>query len=336
MSEIVLTLIPTVAIGVCIFALVDAVVRRLKRQFAQHPMSWLGFLGPILLYHPESKLLSFIAGCAIAVPTWYALYRRTQKTQPQLRPEALLLEFCSPSTTAVAGGLSAVFLALSLYCIGFLGDDDYWTKVGVWKLFAFPYVGGAILASVRRRIRLRRPDPVWVPYVFKRRLDGSGVWAEGQGLWMDEVVLPIVITPVLWLGLAEVDLGWSGFFMFGLALPTYGFYFAWTFANRFWLRLVGVIDRAREMQFIAYELLISQQAMARWMGEIAVEWRDGGYVASGILPRRSDVTFLKRSLEQLAESVDVSGVTIVPELQPNPWFQLALIRQKRRNLQRAS
>src|SRR5690606_3779120 len=126
--------------------------------------------------------------------------------------------------------------------------------------------------------------PVWVPYFFRRRLDGSGVWAEGEGFWWDEILLPIVSTPFLWAGLTTIDLGWEALFMFGLVMPSVALYLLWSFVDRFWLRLVGVIDRTQEMEFLAYESLISQPEMAKWMGEVVVEWIDGGFVATGMLP----------------------------------------------------
>lgn len=336
MTEFLFAVIPALIFGICIFGFMDAYFRRRAGEFSQNPVSWLGLLGALLALEPMSKLTYLLVGLVLAGPLWYFLYERSKITQPHSHPEALLLEFCTPGSIALSGGLSAILMALFLYSLGILGNVAFWIDAGVWKLIFLPFVGGSLSALVRRVVRVRKPVPIWVPYVFRRRLDGSGVWAEGKGLWVDEIILPIVITPFLWAGLLLVEPGWSGIFMFSLFLPTIGFYLVWAFLNRFWLRLVGMIDRKREMQFMAYELLIGRDSLAQWMGEIVVEWNGTGYVVAGLLPGHPELMLLKRSLESVSDQVDVSNVNLVSGLRPNPWFQLALIRKKRSGLQPAS
>lgn len=322
---------PSALFGIFIFGLLDNLIRRSKGEPGQHPIGWIGLLAILLILDPLSKLSNLLVGMLIAGPLWYLLYRYSKRAQPFAHPETLLLEFCTAGSIAFAGALSGLVVALYLYSLGLLQGTRFWQEVGIWKLLVVPVIGGAILGIVRRSLRRRWPRPVWVPYVYRRRLDGSGTWGEGMGLWMDEILLSVAVTPFLALTLMMVDPGWLALFMFTLALPSFFFYIFWEFLNGFWLRLIGVVNRRREMLFMAYEALLKRSALARWLGEIAIEWRDDHYIVKGLLPAIPVRTGVKQCLENTGKSADVTEVDIDPNLEPNPWFQLALIRQQRGN-----
>jgi len=335
MVELVLSVIPAMIFGVCSFATIDAIVGRRRRKHAPNPLAWLALAGYLFALDPGSKISYLAAGLAIAGLVWYTLYRGAKKRQPRSHPEALLLEFCVPGSVALAGALSALFIALYLYSLGLLGDVEYWSAAGAWKLIAFPFAGGAIVALLRRGIRRWKPAPVSMPYGVRWGMGDSHTWAEGKGLWLDEIILPVVLTPFLWAALQSVDLGWSSFFIFGLVFPTAAFYFLWGFVDRFWLRLVGVVDRRLEMDFLAYEALISEPDLAQWLGDLVVAWNGDGFVVSGALPGRQELARVRKALEELAPNVDVSEVSFQPELIPNPRLQLALAKRRRRLQQSA-
>lgn len=311
-------------------ALWDTWVRRRRGEREQHPLPWLGLFALLLVLEPLEKVAGLFPGGVTGALAWAALAHAARvRKRERSHPEALLLAFCTPGSIAVAGGVAATAVALYVYALGILEEPSFWLEKGAWKLAVYPFIAGAVMAWLRRAIRRRWPQPVWVPYTYQRGMGGEGRWAEGLGLWMDETLLPLAATPFLAYALGHINIGWLSLFMFTLVGPTLVAYILWTFFNRFFLMRLGNVVERTEMIYLAFEALISHPRIARWVGELVLEWEEGMFRVRGAVPEAPDRAVIKETLERLGAPADVAGVSVDPNLLPNPWLERALARSGR-------
>ena len=331
MARFLLEFLSVLLIAVYFYALIRGFSR--WRQFPHRTslLWWGGLVAVLFAINPASRIFTVPAAALIA----YGVWRRT-RSLPRFEddPGPLILRFCTRGSVMLAGGLAGLMIAVLLYTLGLLQSPEYWSRQSAGRaveVVIFSFAFGAILGFARQRIRAAWPRPVFVPHSFVP--GGNALQTqEGQGFWADELILPLAATPFLWYALVQVHSGWSAVFIFGLALPTFGFYLLWTFFHTAWLRWIGVVNERDRAVFQAYEVLIKDQFVQPWLGDVIVEFdpRANRYEVTGTLPGTQELATVRKRLREIGGAEVSDSVRIDPELIPNPWYQQAIEKRERR------
>jgi len=317
------------------FGLIDGVIEWVARRRSV-PLGWAALVVlPLALSFEAIWPLFFAAGCLGAVG--FHLARRRLKHQSD--PESLLLFFCSRLSTVLSGAVAGLTIALFFFSAGLLDLWELWNPARLGALVAAGAGGGALLGWLRKAIRSRWPEPLIagsgtrVANVATARGAAISAPFTSGGFWIDEVILSVVATPFLWAGLSEIHPMWHLIFLYGwIFLPTLLIYMIWAGVHTAWLRWAGVIDPKDRRLYEAYEVLMSDDYVQQWLGEISVDYdpKAHRYYVTGVLPRSHHLATVKTRLGAIGgASVDVSGVRIDPDLLPNARLELALSRSRR-------
>lgn len=319
------------------FGLIDGVRLWVSRRRSV-PIGWLALVGlPLALSFDAIRPLFFAAACLGALG--YHLFRRFLKYQND--PDTLLLFFCSPGSTAISGAIAGLTIALFLFAAGLLDQWELWGPIQLFHLLWGSTVGGAVLGLLRKAIRRRWPEPLWIgnaartsPAVATARGAAISAPFSTGGFWVDEVVLAVLCTPVLWGVLSSIHPMWHLIFLYGwVFLPTLVIYMFWASIHTAWLRWAGNISAKDRHLFTAYEVLMTDDHVQRWLGELSIDYdpRDHRFTVSGTVPQSHVLSTIRTRLGVIGGAgVDVSGVRIDPDLLPNARLELALSRRRRR------
>ena len=283
------------------FYLVDGVVAWRQRGQPTPVLFWVLVLLIAAVRLSRLALAAFPLSLLLGGATWFFGHGRRQFVELS---DPLLLRFASRISVAVSGSLAGFTVLFGFFTL--FGVTD-WGVVGL----AIPasIVLGAALGLAKKFIRKRWPE---------RLGEGSAGLAQGGIFYMDELLA--LIAGLLSLPLLG-EMAIAGPF-FPIAV-----YFAWSFLQMAWLRWVGAVDESRRMEAQACEVILCDDYLATWLGELKLDYqRDTKrYVVSGTLPSRGLLATLKTRLGSVeGAGVDVSGVRIDPESKPDPRKQVAL------------
>lgn len=318
------------------FGLIDGVVEWVNRR-RSIPIGWAALVAlPLALSFEAIWPLFFVAACAAALG--YHVARRHLKHQSD--PESLLLFFCSDLSTAVCGAIAGMTIAFFLFAAGLLDQWDRWGVVDMFHLVWVSAIGGALAGMARKTIRRRWPEPLLVGNA--RRTNPGVATARGAaiaapftsgGFWVDEVILALVGTPLLWGVLSSIHPMWHLIFLYGwIVLPTLVIYMFWASIHTAWLRWAGFIKERDRYLFTAYEVLMTDDHVQRWLGELTIDYdpKAHRFIVSGAVPRSHLLGSIRTRLGAIGgAAVDLSSVRIVPDLMPNARLELALSRRRR-------
>ncbi len=333
MSIVLLEAFSVLTISVILYALINGVARwKRDKQARSLLLVWIGLIGVLFALNPGSRLFTLPLSLVIAYVCWH--YTKTKRLN-RGEPATLLLQFCNYRSVALSGAFAGLMIVSLLYTWGFLQTEDFWQREGIGRAvsaLANALIAGAALGVLRKYTRLKWPRSLLVPYTFSP--DSNAVQThEGEGFKVDELFMPLIVTPFLWLFLSEIHPGWSTIFLFGLMLPSFGFYLLWAFFHTAWLRWIGVVNSAERAVYDAYEVLIKDQSIQPWLGGVFIEFDSerGAYVVSGTLPGYQEKATIRRRLLEIegARGVHDDAVRLDDELTPNPWYERAIERRRR-------
>lgn len=324
-------------LAVAWFGLIDGVIEWIGRRRTA-PLGWAALVAAPLALSFDAIWPLFVAAACGGAGAYHLLRRRLKR---QRDPESLLLYFCSDASIATCGAAAGVVIALFLFTAGLLDQWEYWGAIRMAQLIWVPAIAGALLGLARTRIRRRWPMPLLVGN--PGRAMGEASTAKGAalagplgagGLWVDEVVLSLAATPLLWGALSEVHPMWNLIFLYGWAvLPSLVLYMFWAAVHTAWLRWVGVMNQTDRYLYEAYEVLIYDDHVQRWLGELELDYDPVAhrYTVGGAVPRSHLLTSIQTRLSAIdGAGVDVSQVRVVPDLMPNARLELALARRRKR------
>lgn len=318
------------------FGLIDGVRLWIARRRGV-PIGWIAMVFlPLALSLEAIRPLFFAAGCVAALA--YHLLRRFLKYQDD--PDTLLLFFCSYGSVAASGAIAGLTIALFLFAANLLDSWTLWRPLQIFHLVWVSVVWGALLGILRKVIRRRWPEPLGIgnaarfnPHVATAR--GAAVSAPFSvgGFWVDEVILAVVSTPILWGILSSIHPMWHLIFLYGwIVMPGLVIYMFWAAIHTAWLRWAGYINPVDRHLYTAYEVLMTDDYVQRWLGEISVDYDPQAhrFTVTGTVPRSDVVATIRTRLKAIGKAaVDTSAVSIEPGLLPNPRLELALSKRRR-------
>ena|GEM_PF-3378691 len=328
--------IALIYLAVAWFGLIDGVVEWANRR-RRAPLGWVALVVAPLAVSFEAVWPVFFAAACAAAAGYHGLKGRLKH---QDDPEALLLFFCSDASIAACGAVAGLMSALFLFTAGMLDQWEAWSAGKLFHLIWVPAAWGALFGVARKRIRRRWPEPLWTgnagqPVVGVTTPQGAAIarpFSSG-GIWLDEVVLSLAATPLLWGLLSSVHPMWNLLFLYGwIVLPSLVIYMFWAAAHTAWLRWAGAIDRTDRYLFAAYEVLMTDDHVQQWIGELSLDYDAGAhrFVVRGAVPRSHLLSSIRTRLSAIdGAGVDLAGVDVVPDLMPNARLELALSRRQR-------
>lgn len=140
-------------------------------------------------------------------------------------------------------------------------------------------------------------------------------------------------TPFFWGSLSSIHPMWHLIFLYGwIFLPSLVIYMVWAAVHTAWLRWAGAIETKDRHLFAAYEVLMSDDHVQQWLGELSLDYdpKAHRFRVSGTLPRSHLLASIRTRLGAIAgAAVDLTGVRIDPDLLPNARLELALARRRR-------
>lgn len=324
-------------LAVAWFGLIDGVTRWAGRRRGI-PIGWTALVVlPLALSYDAIRPLFFAAACVAALG--YHLLRRRLKHQDD--PETLLLFFCSYGSVAASGAIAGLTIALFLFAASLLDGWSLWQPVQIVHLLWVSAAWGAAYGIARKAIRRRWPEPLGAGYV--PRFNPEVATARGAaisapfgtgGFWVDELLLALVGTPFLWGTLSSIHPMWHLIFLYGwLFLPALVIYMFWAAVHTAWLRWTGSVDPTERSLFAAYEALMTDDYVQRWLGEISLDYDPGAhrFAVTGTVPSSAVLATIRTRLKAIGEAaVDVSHVRVDPTLMPNARLELALSKRRGR------
>lgn len=319
------------------FGLIDGVTRWVARRRGV-PIGWTVLVAlPPAFSLDAIRPLFFAAACVAAL----AYHRLRRHLKHQDEPETLLLFFCSYGSVAASGAVAGLTIALFLFAANLLDSWNLWRPIQIVHLLWVSAAWGALFGVVRKAIRRRWPEPLGAGYI--PRFNPEVATAKGAavsapfgvgGFWVDEIILAVVSTPLLWGVLSSIHPMWHLIFLYGwLFLPALVIYMFWAAIHTAWLRWAGSIDPIDRNLYTAYEALMTDDYVQRWLGEISLGYdpRDHRFAVTGTVPSSAVLSTIRIRLGAIGgAAVDVSQVKIDPTLMPNARLELALSKRRRR------
>lgn len=338
MPIVILEGLSVLVIAVIFYALISGFSRWKVARDRSSLIVWAGLVAALFALNPESRIVS--VPVALVAAYTVSRYTKAMRMNPD-EPTPLLLQFCTYRSAAETGSVAGLMVVVLLYTLGLLQSHDFWVKEGldrVGNVVVSALLFGGALGALRKVMRSKWPHALFVPYTFTP--GGSAVHTrEGEGFRADELVLPLVATPFIWLFLGEIHPGWSTIFLFGLMLPSFGFYLLWAFFHTTWLRWIGTVNGQDRAVFRAYEVLIKDQSIQPWLGDVLIEFdpQERVYVVAGTLPGHQEKATVRRRLQEIDADCQVrdDAVRLDDELTPNPWYERAIEKQKRKKRESA-
>ena len=273
------------------FGLIDGVTLWLARRRSV-PIGWAALAGlPLALSFEAIRQLFFPAACLGALG--YHLTRRHLKHQND--PDTILLFFCSIGSTAASGAAAGLTIALFLFAAGLLDQWELWGPAQMIHLLWGSAGGGALLGVLRKAIRSRWPEPLLggnpartTPGIATAR--GAAIAAPfgAGGFWVDEIILSALCTPILWGVLSSIHPMWHLIFLYGwVFLPALVIYMFWAAIHTAWLRWAGRISAKDRHLYTAFEVLMTDDHVQRWLGELSIDYEPAAhrFTVGGALPR---------------------------------------------------
>lgn len=325
------------------FGFIDFSFRRRPNHLLSG-VGWASLIGvPTVVFRDAATGL--LIPTAVLSAILYILLRRRMK--PELRPESVLLFFGDKVSIAVSGAMAALTLGLFLFAAGLLDQPEDWRGAHAWVVVACPLVLGAATGLARQALRKKYPEPTSIGLIYGSGGSQMVGWRPmatrpmmPAGFWWDELIMSAVLTPILWPLLSSAFAVWGLVFLLGMCvLPTLIFYMTWSTLHTTFLRWFGTVDRKAQMQYEAYDVLVTDDTVGPYLGKITVTYEEpiNRFVVEGMLPQRYHVETIRRRLREIhGGEVDTTNVTIDPELLPTPWFELALARRDKRKKSEAA
>lgn len=316
------------------FGLIDSLVKRSSQTRFSAMIGWASMLVlPGILFPGNVWFLLIPTGVVAA--TFY--YFAPTGVRRELQGDSTLLFFSHNLSVAVSGALAALALTLFLFCTGLLGHPEDFPSHLWWALFVVPLVIGGLLAFVKKHLYRKFPEPTPINFsirpsgLHRMTVPGRKEIAAPGGLMLDELIMAILLTPIIWPMLSSLLPAWTVVYFYGMIiLPTLFIYIAWSTMQRAFLRWTGKVATQQLKQFQAYERLVFHDQLGPWLGELTIDYDDetDGFVVNGSIPERHLLVSLRQILNEVGGRIDTSGVIVDKTIAPNPWFELAFSRQR--------
>lgn len=243
---------------------------------------------------------------------------------------SLRLKFCSTSSIAWCGAFAGVFTTLVIYLL--LGSrSPIWSQpVRLTGILGSAGLLGAIAALCRRKVRLRWPEAIEMSYVSRYGSMGGG------GFFVDEVLLPVVLLPLIYAVCLAADNTWGMVMSLGLMsivalIPiNMTLYALWAWFHSGILGLAGNVGKSRHMEYQAFESLIWDDHVQKWLGDLQIlaDPHHNRYVLTGMLPERSILATIRKRLSDIdGAEVDDAAVMIDATMEPNYHRLSAILRR---------
>lgn len=314
------SILALLACTVACFWVIDGVAGWMRERKPARLVPWIvlallvgvNFLPRLLYYVPMSFTLAFLV--------WFFSHGRRKY---QRLTDPLLLNWSSLPSLCLSGSLAGATLVL------FFGAVFQFPNPGsfVAALGAGLIIGGP-LAAAKRSIRRRWPGMIGGRFDIGMSPTAGPVAAGGPAvaggggsagrLYMDEVIALFAGLPVLFFIGPFAIIGPFG---------PWAAYLLWSALQAAWLRWVGVVEEGRRMIANAYEVILWDDYLCSWLGELVIQWDQASrkYMVAGALPNRGLLRSLETRLAGIeGAGVDTSRVRIDPELRPDPHKQIAL------------
>jgi len=186
--------------------------------------------------------------------------------------------------------------------------------------FSILTVLGAIAGFTRQKIRKRWPD-----VLDAGKVDRRGKAGEGSGIQIDQLLIPLFFSWLVWLVLIFVDNRLVGLidmlviaypFFVILSIPFWAF---WSFIQTGLLGWLGGLSRQQYLELEAREVLLQDDLVQPWLDQLTITADPAGrrYIISGSLPDQKVMAAVIKLLQgfNLME-IDTTAVKIDPHLLP--------------------